>query len=209
MKRLKNILAFTSIELLIVINILWMLAIWTTSIYTNQLEKAKDSTRVKDINNIRTWIVSLYSSLARYPWESTSLNPTCDTNADDSNSNLNCIVINNFIPSLPKDKKSWTSANWSPLDYLYNFGYTKFWGSWSVYEISCWIESSLSKDMASAWDNWTDNNRVEVYDWTWWTVNTCANWTDLCTTDSSPINLNVNSLNRLVLNDSNSPIIIK
>jgi len=49
-----NKLAFTLIELLVVITIIGILATGATTVYTSQIQKARDATRLTDINAIKS-----------------------------------------------------------------------------------------------------------------------------------------------------------
>jgi prepilin-type N-terminal cleavage/methylation domain-containing protein len=53
MKQQNKILGFTLIELLVVITIIGILATGATSVYTSQIQKARDSTRISDIHILR------------------------------------------------------------------------------------------------------------------------------------------------------------
>lgn len=53
MRSLKTKKAFTLIELLVVITIIAILATGATTVYTAQIQKARDSTRFTDLNAVQ------------------------------------------------------------------------------------------------------------------------------------------------------------
>ena len=58
---------FTLIELLVVITIIGILAVGGTATYTAQIQKARDSTRMTDLNAIRSGIEQFYQDFSEYP----------------------------------------------------------------------------------------------------------------------------------------------
>ena len=58
---------FTLVELLVVIAIIGILATGAVWVYTSQLEKARDSTRVTDLNNLRSAVEQFYQDKSEYP----------------------------------------------------------------------------------------------------------------------------------------------
>ena len=71
MVNLKNTKAFTLIELLVVITIIGILATWATSVYTAQIQKARDTTRISDLESLKSWVEQSYQDVSAYPKWST------------------------------------------------------------------------------------------------------------------------------------------
>gem|GEM_PF-1267716 len=60
MKLQRTKLGFTLIELLVVITIIGILATGATSVYTSQIQKARDSTRITDIKAVQSGVEQEY-----------------------------------------------------------------------------------------------------------------------------------------------------
>ena len=58
---------FTLIELLVVITIIGILATGATSVYTSQIQKARDTTRVSDVKALQSAIEQYYQDKSYYP----------------------------------------------------------------------------------------------------------------------------------------------
>lgn len=58
---------FTLIELLVVITIIGILATGATSVYTSQIQKARDTTRINDIKALQSGIEQAYQDNSAYP----------------------------------------------------------------------------------------------------------------------------------------------
>lgn len=63
---------FTLIELLVVITIIGILATGGVSVFTTQLQGARDSTRISDIKLIETGIYQYFNDIWEYPPQSTT-----------------------------------------------------------------------------------------------------------------------------------------
>ena len=61
--------AFTLIELLVVITIIGILAVGAVSVFTTQLEWARDSTRINDLKIMETACHQIYNDTTEYPTE--------------------------------------------------------------------------------------------------------------------------------------------
>ena len=59
--------AFTLIELLVVITIIGILAVGAVSVFTTQLEWARDSTRINDLKIMETACHQIYNDTTEYP----------------------------------------------------------------------------------------------------------------------------------------------
>jgi len=79
MKQQKTKLGFTLIELMVVITIIGILATGAVSVYTSQIQKARDSNRVTSIKTLQTAVEQSYSDLSEYPGVTTHTLPTLST----------------------------------------------------------------------------------------------------------------------------------
>lgn len=115
---------FTLIELLVVITIIGILSTSAVSVYTSQIQKARDSTRITSISAIRSWVEQFYQDKWAYPEPSEFLQ------------------IKTYTPNLPKDPKTWQASSTTSFDYAY-----VVWPDSSSiiaqdFEISTWLENS-------------------------------------------------------------------
>jgi general secretion pathway protein G len=67
MRFTQNTKGFTLIELLVVITIIGILAVGGTATYTAQIQKARDSNRLTDLEALRSGIEQFYQDFAEYP----------------------------------------------------------------------------------------------------------------------------------------------
>lgn len=151
--------AFTLIELLVVITIIGILATGATAVYTSQIQKARDTTRINDIEALKAWVEQYYQDMSQYP-----------------NANTSFSWVITYIPKLPKDPKVGQTCNWNgtttpTCTYIYwvsrdNNG-IEFW----EYELSTAFENSWNRTSKSVWDYWNDNLRYEVWLDVWDTGN--------------------------------------
>lgn len=58
---------FTLIELLVVITIIGILATGAVSVYTSQIQKARDTTRIKDLGALQQGVEQSYQDEFVYP----------------------------------------------------------------------------------------------------------------------------------------------
>jgi prepilin-type N-terminal cleavage/methylation domain-containing protein len=109
----KNAKGFTLIELLVVITIIGVLATGGVVTYTSQIQKARDTTRIKDMEALKSGVEQVYQDLSEYP------------NATVSGTNNFLTEAGRYIPKLPRDPKSGQSCNKgaatvpTACDYLY------------------------------------------------------------------------------------------
>ncbi len=148
--------AFTLIELLVVITIIWILATWATSIFTSQIQKARDSTRLNDVKALRWAVEQAYQDDQEYP----------HTKAEDFKK-----ALSDYIDKFPTDPKKLQSANKSGYEngnepslwYTYIVWNDENWIENSTYEISTAFEANWSIDWKAKTDKWNDNNRMEIW----------------------------------------------
>lgn len=150
--------AFTLIELLVVITIIGILATWAVSVYTSQIQKARDTTRINDTEALKWWIEQFYQDNSQYP----------STDATSTNWLYFTWVIT-YTPKLPKDPKSgeicnkWANANATACDYMYavttDSNGILFW----EYKVSTGFENSWNINVKAAKDWGTEQNRYEVW----------------------------------------------
>ncbi len=158
MKLQKTKLGFTLIELLVVITIIGILATGAVSVYTSQIQKARDSTRLTDVTAVKAWIEQVYQDYSEYP--STLLSDTI---------NFKNILI--FTPKLPQDPKKWQARAGSAFDYSYTVWDDTNSITNQDFEISTTFENQWNIDSKAVWDGWEDNLRLEIWiDLLWWTT---------------------------------------
>ncbi len=182
---------FTLIELLVVITIIGILATGASAVYTSQIQKARDSTRVSDTNALKWWVEQLFQDIWEYPEVNSAVagfTPVCDWTNND-NTRIDCVVTKWYISKLPKDPKTKQPANWSALDYTYAVAPLDNVVR-QQYEISYWVESgwNLTSKASNAVDNWNDANRVELWVvWAWLNTTVVTSWAawTACTGQSS------------------------
>ncbi len=58
---------FTLIELLVVITIIGILATGAVSVYTSQIQKARDTTRINDVKALQSGVEQYYQDTYVYP----------------------------------------------------------------------------------------------------------------------------------------------
>lgn len=138
---------FTLIELLVVITIIGILATGGVTVYTTQMAKARDSTRLSDIKAIQGAVEQSNLDNSRYPDRGAALQT----------------AVAAFIADLPRDPRSSSvSNNGTALDYLYQSFDTTWNNSTNAqrYELSVGFEyaaggngTMLTNDAGVAWDD--------------------------------------------------------
>lgn len=194
MKIQKTKKGFTLIELLVVITIIGILATGAVWIYTSQIQKARDTTRITDMSALKWALEQAFSDMSMYPGSASTqaTTTTCDASGGVTAHGIYCVVKLWFLNSLPKDPKNASLWNGSPL--IYTYGYADV--SWVVnqaYEVSTWVESDWLKTSkaANTIDGWNDNNRIEFWTlegkttaWVASPIDTCLNGSTACTWNS-------------------------
>lgn len=154
--------AFTLIELLVVITIIGILATWAVTVYTSQIQKWRDATRISSIEALKWAIEQFYQDASLYPPAS----PQFASWAWDG--------VLQYMNSLPKDPKSWQATNNTFLEYTYTVNEDGNWLIWQEYEVSSWLENSWNISSKWAKDDWNNNSRLEGWidvatnnSWSW------------------------------------------
>jgi prepilin-type N-terminal cleavage/methylation domain-containing protein len=153
MKLQNTKLGFTLIELLVVITIIGILATGAVWVYTSQIQKARDTTRINDVKAIQSAVEQFYQDTTEYPeWLS-------DWTASWTTS------VMTYLPNLAEDPKFDQTCINSRCWYVYVVGADLNWILQWTYEISTAFENQWNVDN-KAWvaqDNWDDNNRLEIW----------------------------------------------
>jgi len=138
---------FTLIELLVVITIIGILATWAVTIYTAQLQKARDGTRITALETLKWWIEQSYQDLSMYPEKPAFT------------------WVRLYVPVLPIDPKTWQVTTNTALDFAYNVWNDMNWVNNQIYEVSAWLEntSNISTKATNSADGWNDANRLEMW----------------------------------------------
>jgi prepilin-type N-terminal cleavage/methylation domain-containing protein len=113
---------FTLIELLVVITIIGILATGAVTVYTSQIQKARDTTRITSMNALKGGLEQAFQDMSMYPGKAITQAATtsCDASATQSNSSVYCVVQLGFLNALPRDPKDGKSGNNSSLVYTYS-----------------------------------------------------------------------------------------
>lgn len=151
---------FTLIELLVVITIIGILAVWAVSVFTSQIQKARDTTRLNDVKALQSWVEQMYQDKTEYPSTDTSWTNWYY---------FSWVVV--YVPKLPKDPKSgqlcnkWALTNATACDYMYAVWDDANWIKRWEYKISTWFENAGNINEKAAKDGWaaTETNRYEIW----------------------------------------------
>lgn len=151
MKLQNTKLGFTLIELLVVITIIGILATGAVSVYTSQIQKARDTTRITSLSALQWGIEQFYQDTYEYPvwWE------------DWSGSGW----VQAYIPKLTQDPKHNQTCIGSRCWYVYAVWTDLNWITNWAYEISTAFENKWNVDNKAidSTDNWNDSNRLELW----------------------------------------------
>lgn len=149
LQRIKS--GFTLIELLVVITIIGILATGAVSIYTSQIQKARDSTRITSINALKSSVEQVYQDASEYPRATTFITQVA-------------VYMENF-PKDPKHAQPCNNSGWGTVDC--GFAYVT-WNDangilYWTYELSTAFENTWNVSARAATDSWTDNLRLEIW----------------------------------------------
>jgi len=167
MKLQRTKLGFTLIELLVVITIIGILATGAVSVFTSQIQKARDTTRISSVKALQSAVEQAYQDNYTYP--------SATTFADE---------VGTYIDKFPSDPKNGQPcADWTICAYIYAVTSDDNWILLGEYEISTWFENKGNVDSKAAKDKWDDDLRLEVWidvwDSTWNTKTTSKAITSL------------------------------
>lgn len=145
---------FTLIELLVVITIIGILATGAVAVYTSQIQRARDTTRVNDIKALQSGIEQVYQDTSEYPHSdtfTTQVRTYVEKFPSDSKYAANCNnAANAATPSCAYAYITWQDNN--GIDY-------------GEYEISTAFENSGNVTEKAAKDGgWAagELNRLEI-----------------------------------------------
>lgn len=121
---------FTLIELLVVITIIGILATGAVTIYTSQIQKARDTTRVNDVKAIQGAVEQVYQDDYSYPDEADIIT-----------------AITPYMQILPEDSRNTqacagTGTTASICGYLYSVGQDSNGIDGGSYEVSTAFENA-------------------------------------------------------------------
>lgn len=166
--KLQNKKGFTLIELLVVITIIGILATGATTVYTSQIQKARDTTRINDIKAIQSAVEQIYQDKYEYP----AFTKLFDTGAW-------TISLTTYMPKIPRDPKTWQTCNntWKlpATDKAYCLYTYSVWPDantirqWA-YALATWFESAGKVESDGTRDGGPNKWRWEV--WVWITLPT-------------------------------------
>ena len=198
-----NKLGFTLIELLVVITIIWILATGATTIYTSQIQKARDSTRLNDVKALQSAIEQVYQDNTEYPHSDLFLQWTTWVT-----------WVLTYLEKIPKDPKHWqpcnnwgTAANSTDCGYAYIVWDDNNGIAYWEYEVSTWFEAEWNVDKKAALDGgwtWIETTRFELWldiannstavakDWITPWAGSCALWWATATSGTQLIVINWN-----------------
>lgn len=140
---------FTLIELLVVITIIGILATGAVSVYTSQIQKARDTTRIKDLGALQQGVEQSYQDEFVYP------TATASWFSD---------AVKKYVPNLAEDPKNTQQCNSSKCGYVYNVGADSVGITQGAYELSTAFENQGNVDnkAANSNDNGNDEWRMEL-----------------------------------------------
>lgn len=139
-----NTRGFTLIELLVVITIIGILATGATAVYTSQIQKARDTTRINDVMALQSGVEQSYQDTSEYPKQSV----------------LQSELLK-YMGKLPADPKEGQACNKdtqpnSPVcAYTYNVGKDNNSIGYGEYELSTAFENIGNVQKKAATDNGT------------------------------------------------------
>ncbi|MFZ4461288.1 MAG: type II secretion system protein [Patescibacteria group bacterium] len=158
----KNAKGFTLIELLVVITIIGILAVGGTTVYTSQIQKARDTTRITDVEALKNGVEQVYQDKGSYPEIASASSATAP----------GFKTVNDYNPKFGKDPKSGqscgtstggtNSAAGSPCDYYYGVAADTNSIANQIYKISTGFENKGNIDSKGVGDGGTNDARYEL-----------------------------------------------
>lgn len=141
---------FTLIELLVVITIIGILATGAVTTFTSQIQKARDTTRITDINAMKSAVEQVYQDTGEYPHSDTFFTEVS--------------VYMERLPSDPKHAQPCNSVSPATAEcaYAYIAGPDNNNILYGEYEISTAFENSWNRDNRAEWDSGNDDQRLEI-----------------------------------------------
>lgn len=173
--KLQNKKGFTLIELLVVITIIGILATGATTVYTSQIQKARDTTRINDIKALQSAVEQVYQDRAEYP-------PTSNYFLVDGSVSA-WVSVKTYMPKVPRDPKNgqacnrWNNANTPACIYSYIT-----WPDWNgikkgAYILSTAFEAEWKIKSDGTRDGWKSDRRWEVWNGLTVTSLSAPDWT--------------------------------
>ncbi|MDD2907887.1 MAG: type II secretion system protein [Candidatus Gracilibacteria bacterium] len=151
MKLQKVRLAFTLIELLVVITIIGILATGAVSIFTSQIQKARDSTRISSIEALKASVEQVYQDTGEYP-----------------HADLFFTEVQDYLETMPSDPKHSQPCNDNGVTGGVDCGYAYITSTdangilYGTYELSSAFENSGNLTARAESDSGTDDLRLEM-----------------------------------------------
>ncbi|MFA5917658.1 MAG: type II secretion system protein [Candidatus Gracilibacteria bacterium] len=142
--------AFTLIELLVVITIIGILATGAVSVYTSQIQKGRDATRISSLEALRGSVEQYYQDVSEYPLADASFGPVAGSG------------ILQYMNALPKDPKTTQKTNYTFLDYSYAVHDDGNGLINQEYEISSGLENGGNVTAKAAKDDGNNDKRLEI-----------------------------------------------
>lgn len=144
---------FTLIELLVVITIIGILAVGWVSVYTKQMAKARDSTRLSDIKTMQTAVETYNSENNLYPNNS-------------STTDWSFTITGSFstLSKIPVDPK-WTTVVCVDTGAILFSCWYKYWVD-SVkinYKLGIPFEDANNNKKLDTIDSWNDDKYYEIF----------------------------------------------
>lgn len=154
MKQQNTKFGFTLIELLVVITIIGILATGAVTVYSSQIQKARDTTRISDLSSLKTWIEQFYQDASVYPQWGNDWLGWAGSDGD----------MLDYLPNLAEDPKHDQTCLGSRCWYVYVVWTDDVWIIQWSYEVSTAFENqgNVTNKAESAQDNGDDDNRLEL-----------------------------------------------
>lgn len=142
---------FTLIELLVVITIIGILATGAVSVYTSQIQKARDATRLNDIKALQAGVEQSYQDKGTYPNAGLAVGTNQQSFGD----------ITSYTPKLPKDPKTGQKKATSNFDYAYAVAADTNGIIGQAFELSTTFENDGNITSKAVGDGGSDDDRLE------------------------------------------------